>query len=296
MKGLYLLPLVALLVQCRTVPTTEDSDSGSPPSSASGGLQQIINVSSYDPKERQREGVGFSQHDVSALAANGARGLIARAGKGGKLDDKCADFVASADRAGMLPGLYYRVQKHVGAVTQADQFVDRALALARGRNWQASSLLLCGDYDGDLPLSSILAFMDRVEKRTGIVPITYLENSQALKQQTSSADSATKSRLRRAPYWVALYSHTSGAGPVYPAPGNPENLVKQYNLWPDWVMWQYGGVEWSNGASKPKVYSHGKYRNSTYFGNLDRPSERNVFKGSQAALTAFWGRHGIALK
>jgi GH25 family lysozyme M1 (1,4-beta-N-acetylmuramidase) len=196
----------------------------------------------------------------------------------------------------MLPGLYYRVQKHVSAVTQADQFVDRAEALARGRSWKAPSLLLCGDYDGDLPLSSILAFMDRVEKRTGIVPVAYLENSQALKQQTSGADPKTKARIARAPYWVALYSHTSGAGPVFPAPGIPENLVKQYNLWPDWAMWQYGGVEWSDGKSKPKVFSNGPYRNSLYFGNLDRPTERNVFKGSPAALSAFWQKHGIALK
>lgn len=295
MKGLFLLPLIALLAQCRSVPDDEGS-AATPVSGGAGGLQQIINVSSYDPKERQRDGNGFSQHDVSALATNGARGLIARAGKGGKLDDKCADFVASADKAGMLPGLYYRVQKHVSAVNQADQFVDRAQSLARGRSWKAPSLMLCGDYDGDLPLSSILAFMDRVEKRTGIVPVAYLENSQAMKQQTSSANPQTKARIARAPYWVALYSHTSGNGPVYSAPGNPENLVKQYNLWPDWTMWQYGGVEWSDGKSKPQVFSNGSYKNSLYFGNLDRPTERNVFKGSPAALTGFWQRHGIALK
>ncbi len=295
MKGLFLIPLIALLAQCRSVPD-DDASAPAPVAGGSGGLQEIINVSAYDPKERQRDGNGFSQHDVSSLAANGARGLIARAGKGGNLDEKCADFVASSDKAGMLPGLYYRVQKHVSPVTQANQFVDRAEALARGRSWKAPSLLLCGDYDGDLPLSSILAFMDRVEKRTGIVPVAYLENSQALKQQTSGADPQTKARIGHAPYWVALYSHTSGAGPVYPAPGNPENLVKQYDLWPNWSMWQYGGVEWSDGKSKPKVFSNGAYRNSLYFGNIDRPTERNVFRGSQSDLTAFWQRHGIALK
>lgn len=294
MKGLFLVPLIALLVQCRSVPDDEAGSGASVPGRSSE-LQQIINVSAYDPKERQRDGNGFSQHDVSALATNGSRGLIARAGKGGKLDNKCADFVASADKARMLPGLYYRVQKHVSAVNQADQFVDRAQALARGRSWTAPSLLLCGDYDGDLPLSSILAFMDRVEKRTGIVPIAYLENSQSLKEQTSSANPQTKARIGRAPYWLALYSSVSGSGPVYPAPGSPENLVKQYNLWPHWTMWQYGGVEWTDGKSKPKVFSNGTYPNSTYFGNIDRPAERNVFRGSQADLTAFWQRHGIAL-
>lgn len=292
MTRLLLIPAILLVAQCRSVPTGDPSGS----SSVGGEYQQIINVSSYDPKERQREGRGYTQNDVSALASNGAKGLIARAGKGGNLDDKCADFVAAADRAGILPGLYYRVQKHVSPVTQADQFVDRAFALARGRNWNASSMLLVGDYDGDLSLSAVLQFMDRVESRTGVVPVAYLENSQELKQQTSSADPKTRARLQRAPYWVALYSHTSGAGPVYPAPGNPENLVKQYALWPDWTMWQYGGVEWTNGASKPKVYSHGAYKNQLYFGDLDRPTERNIFKGSPAALNAFWQAHGLSLK
>ncbi|MCG8601314.1 MAG: hypothetical protein MI807_14320 [Verrucomicrobiales bacterium] len=294
MRHLALFPLLALLVQCRSVPDETGSSTHSP--SGSSELIQIINVSAYDPKERQREGRGFSQNDVSALAANGARGLIARAGKGGNLDTKCADFLAATDRAGMLPGVYYRVQKHVSAVSQADQFVDRSLALAKSRSWRAPSLLLVGDYDGDLPVSSILAFMDRVEKRTGVVPVTYLENSTELKQRTSSADAQTKARLRRAPYWVALYSHTSGAGAVYPAPGTPENLVKQYDVWPSWTMWQYGGVAWENRRSIPKVYSHGRYQNSTYFGDIDRPTERNVFRGSQADLLAFWQKHGIRLQ
>jgi len=297
MRRLLLLPIVFLLVHCRETTSTEPNAANPAATNAgSGEFQQIINVSAYDPKERQREGRSYSQRDVSALADNGARGLIARAGKGGNLDEKCSDFVAAADRAGMLPGLYYRVQKHVSPVSQADQFVDRAQSLAKGRSWNAPALLLCGDYDGDLSLSAILSFMDRVEKRTGVIPITYLENSQELKLLTRAADPETKARLRRAPYWLALYSHTSGAGPVFPAPGTPENLAKQYDVWPEWTMWQYGGVEWSNGASRPKVFSHGRYQNATYFGNLDRPTERNVFKGSQAALNAFWKKHGIALR
>jgi GH25 family lysozyme M1 (1,4-beta-N-acetylmuramidase) len=292
MHRLLLLPLVYLLTQCTSQP---GSSLGSLPPT-SWGVPQIINVSAYDPKERQRAGQGYSEHDVSALRANGASGLIARAGKGGNLDEKCASFMASADRAGMLPGLYYRVQRHVDAVAQADQFVNRALALARSRSWNASSLLLCGDFDGDLPLSAILRFMDRVESRTGVVPVAYLENSTQLKQTLSRADPATKAKLRRMPYWLALYAHDSGAGPVYPAPGNPSGLVDQYGVWSDWTLWQYGGVDWERGRSRPKVYNHGRYRFAPYFGNLDRPIERNVFNGSQAALVGFWQQHGLRLR
>jgi len=298
MKRFLPLPLVLLLAHCSSTSSPVAIGRGTPAAAAPSfsGMPQIINVSAYDPKERQRDGRSYSEHDVSALRANGASGLIARAGKGGVLDTKCATFLASADRAGMLPGIYYRLQNHVDAVSQADQFVNRAQALARGRTWNASSLLLCGDFDAQSRLPDILRFMDRVEARTGIVPVAYLENSTHLKLLLGNAGAATKARLRRAPYWLALYSHESGAGPVFPAPGDPRGLLGQYRVWSDWTLWQYGGVDWERGRSRPKVYSHGRYRFSPYYGNLDRPIERNVFNGSPAALQSFWQRHGLRLR
>ena len=259
-------------------------------------LPQIVNVSAYDPKERQRPGRSFSEHDVSALRANGASALIARAGKGGVLDTKCGNFLTAADRENLLPGVYYRLQTHTDAVKQADQFIARAQSLARSRSWNAPALLLCGDFDAAAKLSDILGFMDRVESRTGVVPIAYLENSPHLKILLGTADDATKAKLRRMPYWLALYAHDSGEGPQFPAPGNPRGLVKQYNVWPDWTLWQYGGVDWERGASRPKVYNHSAYRFSPYLGDLDRPVERNVFNGSLASLQTFWKRHGLPLR
>lgn len=293
MRLLLLLPLVILLSHCGA-PRTGSAPNRTPPSPR--GLPQIINVSSYDPKERHREGRSYSENDVSALRANGATALIARAGKGGVLDTKCVNFLAAADRAGMLPGVYYRLQTHIDAVAQADQFVSRAKAIASSRSWNAPSLLLCGDFDANSRLSDITRFMDRVEARTGVVPVAYLENSTHLKDLLGSADAATKAKLRRMPYWVALYSHESGAGPHYPAPGNPEGLVAQYRVWSDWSIWQYGGVEWKGGRSHARVYHHGRWRFSPYFGNLDRPVERNVFNGSQSAMNALWMRHGLKLR
>ena len=261
-----------------------------------GAMPEIINVSAYDPKEKQRSGVSFSAGNVTALRASGATGLIARAGKGGNLDEKCATFLTSADGAGMLPGVYYRVQKHLPAQSQADQFVSRAKSIVSSRSWNAPSLLLCADFDGDLSLPAILGFMERIESRTGVVPVAYLENSPHLKLLLGNADEATKAKLRRMPYWLALYSHESGATPQFPPPGNPAGLVDQYRVWPDWTLWQYGGVDWEGGRSRPKVYNHGSYRFPLYFGNLDRPVERNVFNGSESSLRAFWRRHGLALR
>lgn len=293
MKYFFLLSAALVSASC-SMTGANSAPTASP--GASGGLPQIINVSAYDPKEKQRSGQAYSEHNVAALKANGASALIARAGKGGNLDEKCAAFLASADRIGLLPGVYYRLQTHVDAVKQADQFVNRAVSLARSRNWNATSLLLCGDYDANSRLSDILRFADRVEARTGVVPAAYLENSPHLKILLSNADAATKARLRRMPYWLALYSHESGAGPLFPAPGSPRGLLNQYRLWQNWTLWQYGGVDWERGRSRPKVYNHGSWRFSPYFGNMDRPVERNVFNGSQAALQTFWQQHGLRLK
>jgi GH25 family lysozyme M1 (1,4-beta-N-acetylmuramidase) len=258
-------------------------------------MTQIVNVSSYDPKERQRGGSSYSEHDVSALRANGAAALIARAGKGGVLDEKCHLFLASADRAGMLPGIYYRLQTHVDAVAQADQFINRAQSLARGRSWNAPALLLCADFDAKSSISDITRFLDRVEARTGVVPVSYLENSVHLRQLLGNASPATKAKLRRSPYWAALYSHDGDPGGGYGPPVTPQGLAKQYNVWSTWSIWQYGGVDWEHGRSRPKVYSHGRYRFSPYLGNLSCPAERNVFRGSKPQLVEFWNRHGLKL-
>ncbi len=279
MKRFVFLPVVFLLAICLRASLP----------AGWGALPEIINVSAYDPKEKQRGGVSYSEHDVSALRANGARGLIARAGKGGNLDEKCGNFLVAADRAGMLPGVYYRLQTHVDAVAQADQFIARAQALARSRSWKAPALLLCADFDAQSRLSDLVRFMERIERRTGVVPVAYLENSPYLKALLSGADAATKAKLRRMPYWLALYSHQTGAA-------NPGVLLKQYGVWSDWTMWQYGGVDWERGRSRPKVYSEGAYRFPLYFGNLDRPLERNVFNGSLGSLHSFWQRHGLKLR
>lgn len=288
MKVLLLLPCLLLLANCASRTPTSRVFGG-------GGMTQIINVSSYDPKERQRSGTSYTEHDVSALRASGASALIARVGKGGVLDEKCASFVRSADRAGMLPGIYYRLQTHVDTIAQADQFVNRAQALARGRSWNAPALLLCADFDANSRLSDITRFLERVESRTGVVPVSYLENSVQLRKTLDGASPATKAKLRRSPYWAALYSHTGDPGGGYPPPVTPEGLTRQYNVWSNWSVWQYGGVNWEHGRSSPKVYSYGRYRFSPYFGKMSCPTERNVFRGSTTQLVDFWKRHGLKL-
>lgn len=256
------------------------------------GRTEIVNVSAYDPKEKQRSGRGYNEHDVKALRDNGAVALIARIGKGGQIDEKCANFLRSADQAGMMPGVYYRTTQGVSMISQADQMVARAQTLAQGRDWAQSHLLLCADFDANSSTTQMIQFLDRVKQRTGVDCVVYLENSEHLRVTLHHSSEAVKNRLRRCPYWVALYSHEGGACKAFPAPVTPSGLAQQYNVWRNWSIWQYGGVEWENRRSLPKVYRGF----SPYFGNLDRPVERNLFRGSPAELQQLWNRHGIPLR
>lgn len=275
------LSLIHLLCQC-----------GGGVASVAGGRTEIVNVSAYDPKEKQRAGRGYSEHDVTALRDNGAAGLIARAGKGGELDGKCYDFLHASDNAGMLIGVYYRTTQGVSVISQADQFVNRVQSLAQRIDWSQERLLLCADFDADSSTMQMIQFLDRVKQRTGVDCVVYLENSVHLRVTLHNASDSVKNRLRRSPYWAALYSHDGGACKAFPAPGTATGLTHQYNTWRSWSIWQYGGVAWENRRSSPKVYRGF----SPYFGNLDRPVERNIFRGNREELRQFWTRHGIPLR
>lgn len=244
---------------------------------------KIVNVSSYDPKERQRSGDSFSPNDVSALQRNGAHGLIARCGKGGVTDDKCADFLSAANRQGMKLGTYYYVLKTRSAASQADHYVNRLREIAATRGLQGRRILLVGDFDTKSSPADLVAFIDRVEQRTGVLPAIYLENSDRLRASLSNATPAQKKRICQCPYWLALYAPSAGFQ-------NPKMLMKSYGIWDDWAMWQYAGVEWS-GRSVPKHYHYGPWKSPSYFGTMDRPLEHNAFNGSVDDLNRFWAKH-----
>lgn len=245
---------------------------------------KVINVSSYDPKEAQRSGSRFNEHNVTALRRNGAVGLIARAGKGRLLDDKCGAFLASGRRAGMNIGTYYFCLKGVNPVWQADQYVARLQSLSASYGLRGVPILLCADIDSKLTANEAVAFVSRIRQRTGVTPVIYLENSATLRRTLSHASSSQKSVLRAHPYWLALYSHTGGFQ-------TPADLMRAYGVWRGWAMWQYAGVQWKNGHSRQQTFSHGGFRAPKYFGNLAMPSEQNAFNGNLDDLERFWKNH-----
>jgi GH25 family lysozyme M1 (1,4-beta-N-acetylmuramidase) len=286
MKILLLLPpLVLLLSSCGSGGGFGDTSVADSPA--------VLNVSGWDPKERQRGGSSYSEHDVSALRANGAHGLIARSAKGPLLDDKFASFLKSTDRQGMLLGAYHFVTMDQDPGYQADSFVDRVRATARAQGISNRKILLVGDFDTASSPDRLVKFIQRVEQRTGVTPVTYLENSARLRASLSNASPAQKSTIRRSPYWIALYSPT-GTERNMGGTLTPDGLMEQYGIWDQWAMWQYGGVVWQGGRSNPKHYNTGSWSSPRYFGNIAHPMERNVFKGDVGELHAFWDRHGWA--
>ncbi len=230
------------------------------------------------------------------MRRNGAQALIARSAKGPVLDDKYADFMKSADREGMLLGAYHFVTMNQDPATQADNFVSRVKAVARAKGISQNRILLVGDFDTHSTPDRLVKFIQRVHERTGVYPVTYLENSDGLRARLRNATADQKRIIRRSPYWLALYGPggtertMSKAGAL-----TPDSLTELYDVWGDWTMWQYGGVTWGNGRSNARHYSTGSWRSPRFFGNMAHPMERNVFKGNDGDLRAFWDRHSIRL-
>ena len=249
---------------------------------------KIINVSAYDPKEKQRSGNSYTPLNQAALKQNGALGQIARCGKGLDIDTKCADFLVGAERQGMMLGTYYFIRPSSSITKQAEKYIARLREIKKSRGLVTEKILLVGDIDTKCTPEQIITFIDHIEKLTGVTPVIYLENSKDLITRLSSAPKALRKQIARAPYWLALYSNYNKERPHIKT---PEDLTKAYNIWDTWAMWQYGGVLWEKGKSSPKHYSNGDWKTPAYFGTLDRPCERNGFNGSEKELREFWEKH-----
>lgn len=303
--ALCLLPLIPLLTQCvETGPRLQHQPASYQAFNLGGRgfggtsvhrSPAVLNVSGWDPKEAHRSGSRFSEKNVSALRRNGGLALIARSAKGPLLDEKFGDFLKAADREGMMLGAYHFVTMDQPAAKQADDFVNRVRAIARARGLAGRNILMVGDFDTQSTPDRLVDFIQRVYQRTGIHPVTYLENSDGLRQRLNNATAAQKAIIRRSPYWLALYSPGGTERVMEGGALTPDKLKAQYGIWNHWVMWQYGGVVWERGASQAKHYNTHEWRSPRYFGDLAHPMERNVFRGSVSDLHAFWARHSMGI-
>jgi len=285
MKKILLLLAIPLFTQC----------GGGFGGTSVSGSPAVLNVSGWDPKEVQRGGDRYSQYDVSALRENGGQALIARSAKGPLLDDKFGDFLKSADREGMMLGAYHYVTMDQDPTVQADNFVNRVKSVARAKGLSGKRILLVGDFDTKSTPDRLVKFIQRVHQRTGIYPVTYLENSDGLRSRLRNASPEQKRIIRRTPYWLALYGPGGTERVIAGGALTPDSLAELYGIWGGWSMWQYGGVIWGNGRSQAKHYNTSSWRSPRFFGNLAQPMERNVFKGNDKDLRAFWARHSIGI-
>ncbi|MBC8127941.1 MAG: hypothetical protein H8M99_12440 [Gloeobacteraceae cyanobacterium ES-bin-144] len=287
MKKIALLLIATpLLTQCGGGGFGGTSVSGSP---------AVLNVSGWDPKEVQRGGDRFSEHDVSALRKNGGLALIARSAKGPLLDEKFGDFLASANREGLMLGAYHFVTMDQDPAAQAESFVARVRAVTQAKGISGKRILLVGDFDTHSTPERLVKFIQRVHQRTGVYPVTYLENSDGLRERLRNASPDQKAIIRRSPYWLALYGPGGTERAIAGGALTPDSLAELYGVWGGWSMWQYGGVVWQNGSSRAKHYETRSWHSPRYFGNMAQPMERSVFKGNADDLHEFWNRHSIAL-
>ena len=184
MKKLLLIALIPIFTQC----------GGGFGGTSVSKSPAVLNVSGWDPKEIQRGGDKYSQYNVSALRKNVAKALIARSAKGPLLDDKFGDFMKSADREGMLLGAYHFVTMNQDPAAQADSFVSRVKAVARAKGISQNRILLVGDFDTNSTPDRLVKFITRVHERTGVYPVTYLENSDGLRARTSQCLAGSEAR------------------------------------------------------------------------------------------------------
>ena len=194
----------------------------------------------------------------------------------------------------MLVGAYHFVTMSPSPEAQADAFVGRVKATARRMGLSRRKILLVGDFDTHSSPDRLVRFIRRVEQKTGVTPVVYLENSAALRNSLSNATPAQKAIIRRAPYWIALYGPKGTERSMGRNDLTPDDLMNEYDIWDRWAMWQYGGVLWQNGRSTAKHYDTPEWRSPEYYGNMAHPMERSVFRGNDASLVEFWKRHGLA--
>lgn len=179
----------------------------------------------------------------------------------------------TAARAGLLWGAY-----HFGDATdpirQAEHFLNAVESNWRGPAIQPSGVLLVLDFEknghypgGTMRVDQAAKFVERIKQRTGKYPGVYgSENRLRAVLNAPGVNPADKRTLGNCWLWIANYHYQ-------PTASSP---------WSHWRMWQYTG----DGKCDLRPRSAYPIRVS----NIPK-AERNIFRGSDAALEAFWQEH-----
>ena len=226
----------------------------------------VVNMSHYDLM--RADFVGMRQQGIVGLIHEATYPRAVR-------DDKYAARQQAATRAGLLWGAYHFADA-TDPVRQADFLLNTV-----SRAWHAADpsgrpneVLLVLDFEknghypgGTMRVNQAVQFVERIRERTGRYPGLYSGEYRIRDVLNSpSVSPAHKSILTRCWLWVANYHYEP----------------KRVSPWSHWKLWQYTG----DGVCDLPRSTHPKH-----IANV-RNAERNMFRGSDSALRAFWQQHG----
>jgi lysozyme len=212
----------------------------------------VVNLSHYD----------LMRVDFERMKAQGIVGVIHEATYPRfDRDSYYGSRQIAATRAGLLWGAY-----HFGDATdpikQADHFLGVVSSQWRGPSVRPEGVLLVLDFEknghypgGTMRVDQAVAFVERIRQRTGKYPGVY-----------GSVTSADRTVLGNCWLWIANYHDEPHVSPP----------------WSNWRMWQY------TGDGKCDLRPRSAYPKSA--ANIPK-AERNIFRGSDASLEAFWQEH-----
>jgi lysozyme len=224
----------------------------------------VVNLSHYD----------LMRVDFDAMKREGVVGVIHEASYPRfARDSYYASRQTAATRAGMLWGAY-----HFGDATdpirQAEHFLNIVAGSWHGPSMQPSGVLLVLDFEknghyagGTMRVDQAARFVERIKQRTGKYPGVYgSEYRLRSVLNVSNVKPADKAILGNCWLWIANYHYQ-------PTASSP---------WSNWRLWQYTG----DGVCDLRPRSSYPIR----VANIAR-AERNIFRGSNESLAAWWQEH-----
>jgi len=230
----------------------------------------VVNLSHYD----------LMRVDFVAMKSEGVVGVIHEATFPRlQRDWRYFERQATASQAGLLWGAYH-FGDGTNPISQADHFLatvassHRPLRTADDPEKKRAGVLLVLDFEknghypgGSMSVSQAVAFVERIKERTGKYPGIYGSENR-LRQMLfgSGATAAHRAVLSNCWLWIANY----------------HNEPRATSPWRGWDLWQYTG-DGKCGLRPRSAFPIG-------VANL-RKAERNIFRGNNALLQAFWQEH-----
>lgn len=181
------------------------------------------------------------------------------------VDEKFKINWAGIKKCGLIRGAYHFAQPDISMndpIIEADHFIDTVGPLD-----PEDMISLDIEKAGDLPVgvaftSWVLAFLERVEERTGVLAIVY-SGGPFFDQHDGTPSVDVMTRLARYPFWLAAYVK------------NPENYIPPEWKHLGWKFWQKAGDVAAPGDTPLHVPGIGSV------------VDHDVFKGTVEELKAF---------